>query len=314
MGKSDAILKIWLGEKERFADLYNGSVFQGKQIIKAEDLSPMQKETRTSLTSKDEKLNIVEKYRDLAMKWDNGINLVILACENQEKIHYAMPVRNMLYDGLNYTEQIRQLDSKNNYKNSDEFLSKMKKKDKLCPTITLVFYYGEKNWDGSKDLHGMLKFSNNPEVDEILKKMIPNYYINLLDVNGLEDTSVYKTDLQVIFEMLKYKSDKNKIREYVKKNEMYFRNMDIDTYNVLKVLLNAEKQLADINVDDKGEIDMCKALQGIYEEGREEGRRKLLLELVKEGTISITEAAVKCGISEAKFEEFLKESELKNQA
>lgn len=55
-----------------------------------------------------------------------------------------MPVRMMLYDGLNYTEQIRQLDRNKKFKNSDEFLSGMKKDDKLLPIVTIVFYYGEK--------------------------------------------------------------------------------------------------------------------------------------------------------------------------
>ena len=39
MGKSDTALVTWLGNKERFADLYNASVFQGEQVIGAEQLS-----------------------------------------------------------------------------------------------------------------------------------------------------------------------------------------------------------------------------------------------------------------------------------
>ncbi|MBS6279562.1 MAG: hypothetical protein KH449_01995 [Lachnospiraceae bacterium] len=32
-----------------------------------------------------------------------------MACENQDEIHYGMPVRSMLYDAISYTEQIREL-------------------------------------------------------------------------------------------------------------------------------------------------------------------------------------------------------------
>ncbi len=39
----------------------------------------------------------------------------------------------------------------------DEFLSRMKKDDKLNPVITVVFYYGEKIWDGSRCLHDMFE-------------------------------------------------------------------------------------------------------------------------------------------------------------
>lgn len=68
------------------------------------------------------------------------------------------------------------------------FLSGMKKDDKLYPVSTLVFYYGDKPLDGSVNLHGLLKKSENPEMEEMIRKLIPNYYINLLDVNQIEDT------------------------------------------------------------------------------------------------------------------------------
>ena len=162
MGKSDTALSTWLGDERRFADLYNGSVFQGTQMVKAEDLKPEKENFKELIEDKNGILNQIERNRDIVMKWDNGIQLMILACENQEKIHYAMPVRTMLYDSLSYVEQIRGLKKKQGNTEritSDEFLSGMKKDDKLCPVSTLVFYYGDKPWDGSVDLHGLLKKS-----------------------------------------------------------------------------------------------------------------------------------------------------------
>lgn len=41
MGKKDIRLKVYLDDEDRYADLWNGSIFQGKQIIKAEDLEPV---------------------------------------------------------------------------------------------------------------------------------------------------------------------------------------------------------------------------------------------------------------------------------
>lgn len=37
----------------------------------------------------------IHRYRDVVMCWKGKLDLVILACENQEKVHYAMPVRNI---------------------------------------------------------------------------------------------------------------------------------------------------------------------------------------------------------------------------
>ena len=56
-------------------------------------------------------------------------------------MHYAMSVRNMLYDGLSYVGQIQRMWNKNVEKMSTaEFLSKFRKDDRLIPVLTLVFY------------------------------------------------------------------------------------------------------------------------------------------------------------------------------
>ena len=78
------------------------------------------------------------------MMAEDGTRIVVLACENQDEIHYAMPVRGMLYDALNYTEQIRQIrkirKENKELENSSEFLSGLKRSDRLTPVITVVFY------------------------------------------------------------------------------------------------------------------------------------------------------------------------------
>ncbi len=315
MGKSDTALVTWFGNKKRFADLYNGSVFQGEQVVEAEQLEAEQTSTKELVEGREGILHDVERNRDIVMKWNDGMNLVLLACENQDKIHYAMPVRTMLYDGLSYAEQIRELRTKNKVKKNkgaDEFLSGISKEDKLYPVITLVLYYGDKVWDGSKDLHGLLKESSNPKIREVVERMVPNYHINLLDINSLEDTSLYKTDLQVVFGMLKYKKDRKKIEKYMQENSDFFRHVDIDTYNVLRVLLKAEKQMEALKGQE--EVDMCEALQEIFDDGRLEGEKigksqgkmELLLELVKEGDLDVSRAAAKAGKTEAEFRKLLK--------
>ena len=116
MGKSDTALVTWFGNKTRFADLYNGSVFQGEQVVEAEQLEAERTSTKELVEGREGILRDVERNRDIVMKWNDGMNLVLLACENQDKIHYAMPVRTMLYDGLSYAEQIHELRTKNKVK------------------------------------------------------------------------------------------------------------------------------------------------------------------------------------------------------
>lgn len=71
-------------------------------------------------------------------------------------------------------------------------------------------------WDGKKDLHGLLGIER--ERYRILKKYVPNYKINLIDPRKLEDLKCFKTDLQMIFGMLKYKNSKVQMKEFVNKN------------------------------------------------------------------------------------------------
>ena len=55
---------------------------------------------------------------------------------------------------------------------SKEFLSGLRKDDRLMPIITAVVYLGEEPWDGPKSLYDMLNIR-----DESLKKV----YSELLD-------------------------------------------------------------------------------------------------------------------------------------
>ena len=55
MGKGNAAVKQWLGNPRRFADLFNGIVFQGKQVILPEDLHPATGETDILVSDKKRK-------------------------------------------------------------------------------------------------------------------------------------------------------------------------------------------------------------------------------------------------------------------
>ena len=144
---------------------------------------------------------------------EEGPYLALLACESQSGVHYAMPVRNMLYDSLSYTEQIRRISESNRRKegagkmSGEEFLSGLRKEDRICPVITLVLYYGEKEWDGSRDLYGMFPGGQEEQMRKMLKNYVPDYRINLVDVGKIHDPEKFTSDLQLIFGMLKYRGD-----------------------------------------------------------------------------------------------------------
>ena len=215
------------------------------------------------------------------MQWKGDMNLVILACENQEKVHYAMPIRNMVYDGLSYMNQIKQWDShqgKEQKLTSSEYLSHFRKEDKIHPVISLVWYYGVEKWDGNIDLHGM--FKNTGVQKEYLQKYVPNYWINLICADNVEETEKFQTDLHQIFGMLKCRGNKEKLVAYINKEKEYFGQIDNETFYLIEELLQS-KWIMKENVkieNGKETIDMCKALDDLYQEGIDVGveRGKLL--------------------------------------
>ena len=98
MGKYDDAMFRYLSDNNRFADLFNGILFGGKQLIMWEKLVEVNSESSFIVVDKNKKSRSVEKYRDIIMRWGNDLYLVLLAVEIQDETHYAMPVRKMLYD------------------------------------------------------------------------------------------------------------------------------------------------------------------------------------------------------------------------
>ena len=301
MGKGNAAVREWMSNPVRFSDLYNGIVFRGKQVVLPEELESAEGETDILLEDKEQKVQEIHRYRDIVMRWKKGALLVLLACENQEKVHYAMTVRNMLYDSLSYAGQIQQLwkereKEEKQKMTAPEFLSKWKKDDRLVPVITLVFYYDTEQWDGSTDLHGMLQWGDGEENQELLREYVPNYRINLVDAGNLEHLERFQSDLQEILGMLKCRGNKKELLDYMNKRESYFRNVDEETYQVMREFLHSEKMLKENveRIEGKETVDMCKALDELYNDGIEQGIERGMIrgtiETMKEFNISMEEA------------------------
>ena len=107
----------------------------------------------------------VQKYRDIlkktVVKEDGETVYLLLGVENQTDIHYAMPVRNLIYDALQYGKQVSDITAENRKtgkkRSGGEYLSGFYKEDKLTPVITLVIHFGTELWDGPESLHEMLR-------------------------------------------------------------------------------------------------------------------------------------------------------------
>ncbi|MBS6195229.1 MAG: hypothetical protein KH828_06585 [Clostridiales bacterium] len=286
MAKDDIVLKKYLSDKVRFADLINGSLFGGKQIIEPESLTQLDGEADIYLTDQSGHTKGVMRYRDVIMKADFGLCFAILAEENQMNVHYAMPVRNMLYDALSYTEQVEQLKREHRRQGDrmtgSEFLSGMKKEDIIIPVITLVVYYGEQEWDGNLDLYGMMGIAHEHPLRNEIREVLPNYKINLLHAGNIQKLENYRSSLHLVFGMLKYKSDKCKLIKYIDTHREALETMDEETFQVIGVLLHEEARLQKYRKNEKVGFNMCRAIEEMIQDGRNEGIKEGILHIAKE--------------------------------
>ena len=78
------------------------------------------------------------------------------------------------------------------------------------------------------------------------------------------------------------------LKEYIYENRDYFAGVDVETYQALRAFLHSENMLKDFTVSGKeARIDMCQALEELYQdgvkEGREEGASMIILNMLKSG-------------------------------
>ena len=156
---------------------------------------------------------------------------------------------------------------------SDEFLSGPRREDKIYPVITIVFYYGKDTWNTNRSLYEMFPQEFLKEKKNLLEKFVPNYWINLVDAGNVKDITRFRTDLQEILGMLKYRKNKVELVKYIREKEEYFRNVDEETYHAIREFLHSENILKrEVSTHmGKEKIDMCQALEELYNDGVNEG-------------------------------------------
>lgn len=280
MAERNLYMRKLLNHPERFADFYNGTVFGGQRVLSPEQLSDVPNEQGIVILDKNGKKRVVERRRDIIKKASFGAYFILAAEENQDTVHYGMPVRNMMYDALDYTEQVEFL--KQAHKNrgdaldSGEFLSGISKEDRLVPVVSLILYHGSKPWDGPKSLYDMLEFDTSAKEIHALKQVLPDYRLNLIDASNIEHPERFRTSLQHVFSMLKYNTDKQKLYGYAKQHRKDFQDMDNDSMMAMLSLLGEQKRLMKIleTSEDgaKGETDMCIAIDELIKDGKTEGK------------------------------------------
>ena len=279
MGVINIEVNAMLERPAVFADLVNGLLHGGEQVLRPEDLTPLPLRYGV-IVEEDGRRRAVEKTGDVRMKAENDIYSVTFFGEAQTKVDYGMPVRNMLYDALEYHRQVREMEKghreRGELKSSEEMMSGVTKEDRLRPVVNLVLYMG-KEWDGSKSLHEMLRVNReNEEVKELLP-FVADYRLNIVPVRAIQNPESYKSCLQHIFYMLRFNEDKEKLYNYVNTHREELDRMDSVEMSAAFAMLGERKRLRKLVSRQKKEgkeIGMCKAIDDLILDGEKRGREQ----------------------------------------
>ena len=326
MGKQDITQMKFFRDTKRFADIWNGLAFNGRQVVKwdeLEEISPVGLAVNKELKSK--------KTADIVMvRTGNGERLAILIAENQLNIDYSMIVRVLLREVMEYDRQVSEIVKKNRDElrtkkdlkneealsenasyNAGEYMYQFKKTDRLRPVSTLVLYWNSEPWDGAKTLHELVDFTGCEEMKEIAA----DYKLNIVNLDTVQNgNEIFQNrDVKDVLNLYQKRNDKIAFKEYIDAQKFFDReSIEVVTEMVTSKELKAYIQT---NKDNKGDdLDMCKAITDLIEDGREEGKTEgkiegkieTLADLVNDGDMTVEKAASKMQIT---VEEFLDQAE-----
>lgn len=248
MAEKDIAEKTLESYNDVFADIINVLLFQGRHLVKEEELE--EKESRTVYKT-DGKLREIE--RDVIKQWKKEeICIACIGLENQTKADADMPLRVMGYDGAEYRAQLLKKQSSERY-----------------PVITLVLHFDyERKWGQSQSLKERLT------VPEEIQRYVSDYKYNLSEIAYLSDEQLeqFESDFWVVAD---YFVQMRKNRNYRPKPRL-IRHVQ-ETLHLLSVLTGDTRFEDACNEQMEGVHTMCEVLDRIENQGIQKGIEKGIL-------------------------------------
>lgn len=275
MGLKDTVTTKYMGQNQIFADAFNYYIYGGEQVIDPDSLEELDtREVDVPYGGEDGAKQPVQRTRDviksLVAMMDRRTAYLLLAVEAQSHVHNAMPVKNMVYDALQYAKQVSNAAASHkrsgDYKGADgdEYLSGFMKQDRLLPVVTLVVCFNAEEWDGPMSIHEMFG-----EQDARILALVPDYKINLVAPACIKDSDfgIFRTSLKEVLSFIKYSQDADRLGEVVEADEG-FRHLGRTEVDVLNACVGANLEM------EKGRevIDVCLALEEMKRRAAEKER------------------------------------------
>ncbi|MFG6320601.1 MAG: Rpn family recombination-promoting nuclease/putative transposase [Lachnospiraceae bacterium] len=175
MGTKDITEKILADYNDVLADIVNGVLFDGRQVVSEHDLVNVKDRSQYKFNNE-----IHEQERNAAKRWiPGGVCFALVGLEHETDTEPYMPMRVIGYDGASYRGQ----------------LTKTEKDKPKYPVITIVLHFGTKRWNKPVRLFECLNIS------EELMPYVNDYRINLVEVAFLDDKlDNFHSDFRMIAE------------------------------------------------------------------------------------------------------------------
>ena len=259
---SDSTCKKLFRDDGCFADICNYAFFQGKQIIKPEELVSRENDVST-LIGKEALPMETKRYRDIVRKASINGEYMIIGVEHQSTLD-----KNMIIRILNYDAQL--------------YINQVESGKEVRPVGSFVFYTGDKEWTYPKSLKESLKVS--PEMEDYIN----DWKLPVLELQKMDPQILKSKRLKEVVEISQsmFKGDYEKLRTN--------RMISVESFKMAAIFTHTDIKEEDLPEGD--EINMCKAMDQLFqrfenqgiEKGEAIGIEKTLKEQlkVKLGTIS----------------------------
>lgn len=181
MGEKDILEKKLLAFNDVFAEFLNGVMFDGKDVVKEDELFDVQ--SWSQYKGDDNRHRYQD--RDVVKLWKRkGVIVSLIGIENQDIPDKDMVFRVLSYDGASYRTQLAEKDGRKRKSRGKQKEGSSEQVDnvefdteEIYPVITFVIYYGEEEWKHETTLRKRLK------MEDAIKKYVGDYHINLLVYN-----------------------------------------------------------------------------------------------------------------------------------
>ena len=220
LGEKDILEKKLLMFNDVFADFVNGIMFDGKDVVKEDELVDLS--GWSHYKGDDSKHRFQD--RDVVKLWKKeNVVISLIGIENQDIPDEDMVFRVISYDGASYRTQLVEKESRKRKKKVDKVAEKSAEKLDIFPVITFVIYYGEEEWRHETTLHKRLN------LDSELKHYVSDYSINLIDLKKLseDDINKFKKDFKLIADYMvkgsKHRADRIDLNHPEEVSELILR-------------------------------------------------------------------------------------------